>query len=450
MSMRWTPCLCLLVLGCDPDRSGDGGTDGSSSSEGETSAASDPSTTGDPAPTTTSSTSASTEAGSSSEGSDSSSSSGETTTADPNCDAFEPGDAFEIAAGTYATRIHPHAAGDDTGAWFSFVHLEPVGSLFDVSVMHLRCAEVVDVEPVQLTTEPGNDIDASVAVSGERVLVAWNTDDGAGGDSNLQIHGRILDLDGTPTADAQFRVTTAVEGEPITQNHTFGIVTAAAHGFTVAGLRAHPDSPAFVAFRQALDPEGVLLDEAFGPPVEMGVSHLGASASADWLAYARSDDSSDEVWLARPDQAAAAAFGGMTATPGQVLSRADAPDAPIVVAALGEGNDLDLGLALGVEAPTLVGDAGSIEHNPTVAMNADGDLAIVFHRNLGGLNNAVVFQRLTIEGEAVVTLGEELELDTMSPPYPPSITWTPGGWLVTWSRGQSPDFTTWGRVLSTD
>ncbi|MBV1858173.1 MAG: hypothetical protein KUG77_07160, partial [Nannocystaceae bacterium] len=123
-----------------------------------------------------------------------------------------------------------------------------------------------------------------------------------------------------------------------------------------------------------------------------------------------------------------------------------------VAATVGSGSALDVGIALGTSAPLQLGAPGTIEHSPTVAMNPDGGLAVVFHRNLGGLNNAVVFQRLAIEGErdaqTVVALGDELELDTQSPPYPPSLTWTHGGWLVTWSRGQSPEFSTWGQVLA--
>ncbi len=445
MAFRWTPLLCALVLAaCDDEPSSD--TDDGSTGVGATS-----SSTGD-APTEATSSSSDAAQSSTTSG-DAESSTGDptdasTSTAEPSCDAFAPGDAFEIAAEASSTRIHPHAAGDDTGAWFSFVHPEPAGSLFDVSVMHLRCEDNVDVPPQVVTTDPGNDIDASVAVSSGRVIVVWNSDDGLGGDSNLQIHGRVLDADGTPLGETQFRVTTQVEGNDITQNHTFAVVTAAEDGFSVAGLRAHPDSPAFVAFDQVLDPTGALVAEAFGAPIEEGVSHLGAFSSDGWLAYSRGDDSSDTVWLAHPDVAAAAAFDGQTASAAHIVARPDAPMAPIIAGTVGSGNALDVGIGLGTAAPLLLGAPSSIEHNPTVAMNDDGDLAVIYHRNIGGLNNAVMFQRLAIEDEAVVTVGDAEELDTESPPYPPSLTWTPGGWLATWSRGSSPDFSTWGRVLA--
>lgn len=441
--------MLLLVLGaCDsePDGMGDDGSTG-----GTTTAASTSTTSG---ATGSETTGAPTTSGSSSSDADTGSSSGDesSTTGPVDCDGFVPSDAFEIAADASSTRIHPHAAGDETGAWFSFVEPEPAGSLFDVAVLHLRCAGVVDVPPQIVTTAPGNDIDASVAVSGDRVLVVWNSDDGTGGSSNLQIHGRVLDGDGVPLEDDQFRITTSVAGTPIPENHTFAIVTGADDGFSVAGLRAHPDSPAFVAFRQALDGDGALLAEAAGPPVEEGVSHLLASSSASWLSYQRSDDAGDQVWLVSPDAPAAAAFEGVPAQGGQVLARPDAPMRPLVAATVGSESALDVGIALGLAAPLRLGAAGTTEHSPTVAMNPDGALAVVFHRNLGGLNNAVVFQRLAIEGEGdaavVVAQGDEVELDTQSPPYPPSLTWTEGGWLATWSRGQSPDFSTWGQVLA--
>jgi len=446
---RWNVAALLLALaGCGSEA---GGT-GDDESTGGTSGTASSSTTD--SPTTEGETTGGVSGESSTSGEPSTTSSGEesSSTGTVDCDGFEPGDAFEIAADASTTRIHPHAAGDGAGAWFSFVEPEPVGSLFDVAVMHLRCAGVVDVPHQVVSTAPGNDIDASVAVSGDRVLVVWNTDDGTGGSSNLQIHGRVLGSDGVPLQDSQFRLTTSVEGTPISENHTFAIVTGADDGFAVAGLRAHPDSPAFVAFRQPLDLDGALAGEAAGPPIEVGVSHLLASSSASWLSYQRSDDGGDQVWLVSPEIAAVAAFEGAAAQGGQVLTRPDAPLMPIVAATVGSESALDVGIALGTAAPLQLGAAATIEHSPTVAMNAGGALAVVFHRNLGGLNNAVVFQRLAIEGEGdaavVVAVGDELELDTQSPPYPPSLTWTDGGWLVTWSRGQSPDFSTWGQVLA--
>ena len=441
--MHWLRRLVLtapcFVLGCD-----DAGDTGEDTEGGSTSAAD--SSSGGPSPTTTTTSGSTTDADASTSGD--ASSSGEGTTGSlPSCDAFAPGEAFEIAADVSDARIHPHAAGDDTGAWFSFVAPEPSGSLFDVMLMHLRCADDVDVPAQVVNTAPGNDIDASVAVSGERVLVVWNTDDGTGGTSNLQINARAFDLAGMPLEDTQHRITTSVEGTPITENHTFALVGAHADGFAVAGLRAHPDSPAFVAFAQTLGPDGALLGDAFGPPIEADISHMFASTAGDWLGYQRSGDD-DQVWLVHPDSPAAAAFAGMPASGGQLVERPEDPDAPLVAAAVGMGNSFDVGIALGTGAPLLLGGAATLEHNPTVARNADGDLAVVFHRNVAGLNNAVVFQRLRIEDDAVVALGDEVELDTESPPYPPSLTWTPGGWLVTWTRGQSPEFSTWGRVLA--
>ena len=432
-------CLLALTACGDPASGDDVETDAGSSSTADeptsTTAASSSSSTG--SESTTEETSTSTSTASDETGS---------TTPEETCDGFVPGASFEIAADVSTTRIHPHAAGDATGAWFSFVHPEPAGSLFDVSVMHLRCADDIDVPPQLANTEPGNDIDASVAVFDDRVLVVWNTDDGQGGDSNLQIHARIYDDTGTPVAPSQLRVTTSVEGTPITGNHTFGVVTATPGGFAVAGLRAHPDSPAFVAFAQAIDSDGALSGEAFGAPVEGGVSHLLASSSDGWLAYGRSDADTDQVFVVHPDVEAAAAFDGVTAGGGQVLARSEG--APIVAGTIGEGNAIDVGLSVGTGPALLLGEPGAIEHSPTVAASPDGALAVVYHRNLGGLNNAVIFQRLRLEGETLMPDGEAVELDTMSPPYPPSITWTPGGWLVTWSRGQSPDFATWGQVLA--
>jgi len=441
--VRWALAGMLTVAsaGCGDDGSpsdatGSSGGDASSSTSADTSGA-DTSSTGDASSSTGADDDTSGSAGESS-----------SSTGTPACDAFVPGASFEIAADVSNTRIHPHAAGDATGAWFSFVTPEPAGSLFDVMLMHLRCESDVDVAPLLVNTGPGNDIDASVAVSDDRVLVVWNTDDGTDSTSNLQINARTFDLDGLPLQREQFRVTTAFDGMPIVQNHTLAAVSAVDGGFSVAGLRAHPQSPAFVAFAQAVDASGTLQGEAFGAPVEEGISHMHASSASGWLTYARSGDD-DQVWLAPTSgEAPFAVFGGGPATGGQVLAREDAPLAPLVAATIGTGSALDVGIALGDGDTLVLGDPGSLEHSPTVAQGPAGELAVIYHRNLGGLNNAVVFQRLAIDADAVVAVGDPEELDTQSPPYPPSLTWTPGGWLATWSRGQSPDFSTWGQVLA--
>ncbi|MEM6292601.1 MAG: hypothetical protein AAGA54_15110 [Myxococcota bacterium] len=442
---RWLGVVACGLMACDPAPAAD--TDAGSSSGASESAGS----TTD-AVASTGSTSLDSTSGSSTGPIPSTGAADESSTGAPiDCDGFVPGEAFEIAAGSSSTRIHPHVAGDGSGAWFTFVQPEPAGSLFDVMATRLRCAGVADVEPFTVNTEPSNDIDGSIAVSGDRVMVLWNSDDGSGGSSNLQVHARTFFTDGTPLDDAQRRITTAVDGEDILQNHTFGVVTPAPEGFVVAGLRAHPDSPAFVAFSQALDLDGALVDEAFGPPVEDGVSHLLASATGPWLAFGRSSDRTDAVWMTDgTEEGTQPLFDGQSGQGAHVLTLPAAPEQPLIAAAVGQGSSFDIAIAVGAGSPLLLGEASSLEHNPTLAAGPDGQLAVVYHRNLGGLNNAVVLQRLALRGESVVTVGEPEELDVMSPPYPPSLTWIEAGWLATWSRGSSPDFTTWGRVLNAD
>ena len=42
---------------------------------------------------------------------------------------------------------------------------------------------------------------------------------------------------------------------------------------------------------------GALVGEAFGAPIEAGISHLLASSSQQWLAYGRGDADLDQVYL---------------------------------------------------------------------------------------------------------------------------------------------------------
>lgn len=298
-----------------------------------------------------------------------------------------------------------------------------------------------------VNTAAGNHIDPSVAVSDDRVIVVWNSDDGTGGSSNLQIHYRTFELDGTPIDAQQQRLTTAVDGVDITQNHTFGKVTARADGFTIGGLRAHPQSPAFVAFAQVLDLDGAFVGEAYSAPIEAGISHLDAAAAGDWLVFQRSADDDSvrtmELSTAQPGPSLPDASGGALLPP-----TVGSGNAPIIAATRSDLNTPYVSVLVEGSPANLIGAAP--QHNPSLATNDDNVFGVVFHRNQGGLDNRVVMQRLSTDGSATRMLapfGDEVVLDDESPPYPPSIAWVGTGWLVTWSRGSSPNFTTWGQVI---
>ncbi len=440
---RLVPWL-LIVVACDTGGSDSASeTDGSSSSE--TSASSDPS---GPGTTSTTGTSGGTEPNSTDTSSSGSGDSEGSSTSDaPACDTFTPSENFEIASGQHTTRIHPHAVGDARGAWFTYVEPEPAGSLFDVVALHLDCTLQADVPPFAVNTEVGNDIDPSVAISGDRVVVLWNSDNGQGGSDNLQIHYRRFALDGTPLDETQRRLTTQVDGDDILGNHTNANVVGSDLGWTVAGIRAHPGSPAFVAFLQHLDPQGDLLGEAFSPFVDPSVSHLAASGDESWIGYAVSGRGFDEVRVA--NEAGDPAIVPFPDASSGGIHLVATPSGPLVAASSGDSGPDILISMLESEAPPLrLGEPGTTEHSPMLALGPDSSAAVVYHRVQAGAGNTVVFQRLTLAGDTVSANGEPEDLDTMSPPYPPSVTALPNGtWLATWARGQSPAFTTWGRVL---
>jgi hypothetical protein len=88
------------------------------------------------------------------------------------------------------TQIHVFGAPDPDGVWVAWNQPDGAG-LFDVWVQHLGCDGQVDVGPLQLDDGADNEIDPAVAVSGNRVLVAWQSDNGLGQD-NLDVRWRLL------------------------------------------------------------------------------------------------------------------------------------------------------------------------------------------------------------------------------------------------------------------
>lgn len=469
--MRRSLALTSLLLACTPVETPadtDAGTQTDTEGSGTTGA---PSTGGGSGSTTSDSTSSpgsttadDTTSGSTSEASISSAtsttgdeSSSTTQGPDPSdCEALGlASDPIEVGADEAATRIHPFLVADGEGVWFAHAEREPVGSLFDVVVRRLSCDGSTWVEPQTVSALGSNDIDPSIAVVGSEVHVIWDADDGAGGDSNLQIAHRSLAFDGTPD-EAPSIISTSVGGMAIEQNHTRSALTTAGTEWFVAGIRAHPSAAGFQAFAQPMQ-GGELGAEAWdglnSDASHLGIALAGAPDGSVVIGHEEGTATDDFVRLRPLDAEASAGVRAFEDVPTVAPSLVADPAGGGLIAALADfGGELDVVVAhytaeLDVSDPLRLGVAGLADHSPQLVVDGRGNFAVVAHRNQGGLSNEVVFTSLRWNGETL-SAGEERVLATQSPPYPPTAAAIGDQrFMVGWVQGRSPNFTTWIQVV---
>lgn len=349
------------------------------------------------------------------------------------------------------TQIHPVVRWDGEALWVVYVRPEPGGGDFDVWATRLGCDGAPRVAPFLVQESPeGNDIDPELVVSGDRVLVAWQTDDGTGGTDNLQIRYRVLDRDGAPVSgDRVLRTVRA--GEPVTDNHMMPkLAVAPDGGFLVAGIRAS-DVGRFAVFVQPLDRDGALVGEALEPGPEAMITQSAPSIAvaadgAIWLAYDRApDEGATEVWLWETTGAPALALEGLTGASGADLV---AIDGGVYLAFAGEtpaGNDLRLLQVGGAEA-ALVGVPRRTETAPRWAPAPDGRLGLAYFRQVRGFTMELLVAPVTAGDPPEA--GEEQLVHDAAPAYQPALTHVEGDyWFASWAEGASPAFRLRGAFL---
>ncbi|HJL27808.1 MAG TPA: hypothetical protein RMI62_01865, partial [Polyangiaceae bacterium LLY-WYZ-15_(1-7)] len=212
----------------------------------------------------------------------------------PSCsELLAPRAPFAIAPGFRGTQIHPAVVFDGERLWVTFTAVEEgegEGRGFDVFVLSLDCAGEVSA-PVQVNAavEP-NDIDGTVAVHGERVLVAWQADEGTG---TIGTVVRAFDRSLAPIGGDRPLTTTRL-GEPVLgttwmpELHPRG-----EDGFLLVGSRGVEALSTFQVFLQALDADG----EASGETVEPASVEGAAQSTPTMLALG---DELHLAWVQEP------------------------------------------------------------------------------------------------------------------------------------------------------
>jgi len=351
------------------------------------------------------------------------------------------------------TQIHASVDFDGEGIWVVYSRPEPGGGNFDVWATRRGCGGEVLVEPFLVQADPaGNDIDPTLARSGDTLLIAWMTDDGTGGTDNLQIRYRTFTTDGSPVMPSDGRLETRRSGEPITDNHSGVELGVLPDGrFIAAGGRAVPEAMRFQAYAQIIGVDGTLDGEALEPALEPMVTHQRAAIDATpdgslLLAYQRDTDGGEvQVMLSALDGSAPElVIEGLAASAGpDVLAHG----ASTYVAFSGEGGGqadlriVDVSVALASRTMRTLGEAGRLEHSPRLAAG-EGAAAVAYFRQIRGFTNELLLASVTDETIAPVLVEAQV------PAYQPAVTHVLGDfWFVAYSIGDSPDFRLVGRFV---
>jgi hypothetical protein len=364
------------------------------------------------------------------------------------------------------TQIHASVAFDGEAIWVVYVRPEPGGGNFDVWATRVGCDGAAIVAPVLVQAEPlGNDIDPEVAISGDRVLIAWQTDDGTGGTDNLQVRYRLFDRDGTPRDAVDRTLRTSREGAPIPDNHSGVRLAVLPDGrFVAAGARGVPDVMRFQAYAQILSLDGDLEGDALEAGLEPMVTQSGVAVAAQtdgtiWIAYDRSPDGGSSDVFVRSFGAAPTgpelALEGLTSSGGaDLLASGDA----VWAAFSGEtsiGIDLrilDVSRPLTERAPAFLGMNGRLEHSPRLAVAPDGSLSLAWFRQIRGFTNELLAARFAPGADPsmppTVSASVLVEGSPGVPSYQPAIAHLQGDFhFVAFAIGASPYFRLVGRFV---
>lgn len=356
----------------------------------------------------------------------------------------------ESCTGGRDAQIHGAAAFDGLGVWVVYSATRNASRLFDVLATRIGLDGQVLVPPVVLNTSAGNSIDPDLAIDESgNVLVAWTTDDGNGGDSNLQIHYRTMSREGSIGGRSDSTLRSRAMGMPLTRNHAVQSVAAGPSGFVIAGIRAIPEAMSFQAFAQQLP--------ANGDPTEDAVSALEATtsqgpssatvASMNRLRFAfERGDTNPNVLIAGTGLVTPANAAPMGASP------FIAADSQATLLAFTEGGYVRVS---NVSEPTRVNVLGRIgttgtNHAPRLAMDRAGGAGLVFFRLISGSRNQVWAARIRPPGAVTAVTSTRMLLGAPgAPAYAPGITHIAGDiFFVLWSEGSnSPHFRLRGRFI---
>ena len=166
-----------------------------------------------------------------------------------DCSAFLPGDEviFDPDPAGPDCQIHAEAAFDGAGVWVVY-NVPDAASTFDVWALKLDCAGGSAVPPFKVNTTDFNDVDPTLAVTGGRLLAAWQSDDSSG-PRNLNTYYRLFDQAGAALTPTAVRLSLSKAGTLMDVNAWMPKAAA-----TAADTRSGERSVARATARKLIDP----------------------------------------------------------------------------------------------------------------------------------------------------------------------------------------------------
>lgn len=374
------------------------------------------------------------------------------------------GGTLSLDPGPMSTQIHVNVAYDGEGIWAAYSLPARDGSgNFRTWATRIACNGAYWLEPFMVTTSTaGNDIDPSLAVSNDTVMIVWQRDTGAS-PYNLETLFRRFKRSGEPLDATERRLELERGGSPFTGNIWMPDVDRLpGGGFAIVGSWAHEDAAGFQVFAVRMTATGTTGGEAFDVHLEPDQTQLAPDVAAD-----RSGD----LWVGWENGFAEESRAVFTRVPASSTIAAFAPVTPVNVTSggahlgVGEGDDgliaLDVYRGGGVDillrtsstataAELWSGGASSTDHSPGFALSGPRQGALTWYRAIRGFRNDIYVRAFGPDGDGSLAGTPPVKLDLQEPaaPYGPAITHVLDDWFfLAWQEGDNPDFFIKGRFL---
>lgn len=359
---------------------------------------------------------------------------------------------FEVDPTGPTTQIHADVARGADAVWIAYSRPSDDGTtFFDVFVTAFGGDGAVKVPPVRLNeVREKNDLDPAIAISGDRVMVAWQRDSQTA-TMNLDIVYRILATDGAPVGGEHVLATTR-DGAPVEDNIWFPKLTPApGGGFTLAGAWGDDRVNAFVLFTTSVDRDGV------AAPAGTTV-HLPESAHQENADLVYGADGALRVAWDEDGRTYHGTFDGALtpADPPLVFAGADTGAPSLAIDA-----DGDAWIAVHVErrggadilvkpadehgatsSPIWFGEAGEVDLLPAIAFGPTGG-AVFWYRRISGARF-----RLFVAPIDDPSAAEEISTDVAAAPYGATLVHIVDDvYFAAWADGANPNYRVRGRFI---
>lgn len=362
------------------------------------------------------------------------------------------------------TQLHGAAAFDGAGIWIAYNRRDvDGGSGFDVFGTRVGCDGAVLVAPFLVNENVSfNETDPAIAASGDTVMIAWQSDNPDQSPNNLSVWYRSYLVDGTPAMDEERRLDFDPADLAIDPNTWMPALTGTEAGFALAAAHA-PEGYGFQICVQRFDPVGAPVDGVVHllPDLDhyqmwptIGTDHDG-TLLVGWERQHVDLPTVVEYVALAADGAVSGPYHPMGDEPGTAPSLASAATNGFAWLAFGYEVDSEHLIALynagflraGAETQILDNDGG-LDHSPVVATGAGGH-ALAWYRSLGGVKADLLIRTFTDGGGAPQWGGDPVAVNPVPAAsyMPAALVALPGGFFISWSDGDNPDYRLKGRFV---